>query len=403
MMLNSCADYNEMEEAENPTPVTLSIAGTGDSSVTLKWSKYAGEYFSNYGLYIGYSQGLDSADSLIDTFSYRTDTVATIRKLTPNTHYYFRVIVTTTEGGAGASNVVDTTVNESTKHKLTLYPPDSTLTDTTVFLRWTKYGLDFDYYRIYRDTTDVVDTKDTSVKTVYTDTSATIKNLMPGRTYWFRVYAFSDTSIAATSNIMEVQTADNSESWSGDITVTSITDTTATLKWTKYASSDFKNYKVYFSLDPTVELTDSLEDSLVVKTDTSMIVRSLVAATTYTFRVMVTTIYGDVFYSDNVQATTTNVTGTTLKLYGPDEVDSTLVVLHWSPCKPAPDSYWLYRGSTQFVSDSDTMAVPQCIDTFVVVKNLAPNTVYWFKVYARTGADIVASSNAVEVLTSSHK
>ncbi|NLD98553.1 MAG: fibronectin type III domain-containing protein, partial [Fibrobacter sp.] len=88
----SCADYELLNLGE-PESVQLQISAVTDSTVSLVWSKSHDEDFKNYKLYYSRKETVDNNDSLVDSLSFRVDTVRTVRGLAPDTRYYFRVLV----------------------------------------------------------------------------------------------------------------------------------------------------------------------------------------------------------------------------------------------------------------------------------------------------------------------
>ena len=47
------------------------------------------------------------------------------------------------------------------------------------------------------------------------------------------------------------------------LSITSVSDSTVSLKWTRSTAEDFRNYKVYYSRNDVVDNTDSLSDYFV--------------------------------------------------------------------------------------------------------------------------------------------
>jgi hypothetical protein len=394
----SCADYDLMEKSLHPDGPDLSIVNVSDTSVTLSWTRYAGEDFNSYKVYVSRNDAIDTTDSLADSLHFAIDTTKSIRGLNVGTLYYFRVMVTTKEGGIGASNIVDTTTILSMKGILKLYPPDTAqTTDSTVTLRWSTCISNFGTYKLYMDTTQNVDNKDTLVKTTYGDTIATVRGLQQDRSYWFRVYATLDTNVVAKSDGMVTRTTKNFQSV--HLSVVDSTDTTVFLRWSQYRGADFRSYKVYFSNGPTVELGDSLYDSLTIRTDTVALVKFLRPGTAYSFRIMVMRLRGDPLPSNNESAITTNVQKTKITLLGPDQVTDTLVAFRWTKCTVDNAKYWIFQDSTIRVDTSSEVREASYPETSKVIGELRSSTVYWFRVYARKGGEYIASSDPMEILT----
>ena len=402
----SCADYDLMEKSLHPDGVDLSIVNVSDTSVTLSWTRYTGEDFNSYKVYCSRNDAIDTTDSLADSLHFAIDTTKTIRGLNVGTLYYFRVMVTTREGGVGVSNIVDTTTILSMKGHLKLYPPDTAqTTDSSVTLRWSTCISNFKTYKLYMDTTSDVDNKDTLVQTIYTDTAATIRGLQQGRNYSFIVYAMLDTSVVAKSDVMETHTTANSLNKPIVLSIVDSTDTTVLLRWSRYGGNDFKCYKIYRSPGSFVSLNDSLLDSLIVKAETTYTARSLKPGESYTFHVMVIRLRGDPLSSNNAPAITTNVQKTHILLFGPDLVTDSSVYLRWTKCNFAINSYRVLLGTSAKVDTVDSIVAENYItnkgppDTTAVIKGLSRGVIYWFRVFALNKAgEYAAWSNPMDVL-----
>lgn len=199
-----CADYDLMEDTDRkPDSVELSIIDVTDSSVTLGWTRCDDEEFRSYEVYYGTDDIIDRSNTLADSLLFDVDTIKTVQPLDDMTHYYFRIIVTNENGNFSVSNIADTITPEDMKGKLRLYTPEIN-DDNDVFLKWTSALEEISSYRIYADTVNAVDTTDSLIATVYSDTTEQIRGLLGDYTWRFRVYAMGDSGIAATSNTVDV-------------------------------------------------------------------------------------------------------------------------------------------------------------------------------------------------------
>jgi hypothetical protein len=201
---SGCADYDELDDPDRkPEAVDLEIIRVTDSTVTLRWTRNNEEDFRQYAVYYGINEIVDRDDNLDDSLSYSDDTVKTVGPLDDLVHYYFRVMVYNERGNFRWSNTVDTTTPENMKGKIKLGTPERTGLES-VRLRWSAAAGVINRYTVYGDTMGVVDTNDQLFSTIHTDTTSVIEGLGPGRTWWFRVYAWNDTALAATSNIVKI-------------------------------------------------------------------------------------------------------------------------------------------------------------------------------------------------------
>ena len=200
----NCADYDLMEDPDRkPDRVELMITDVTDSSVTLEWTRCDDANFRSYEVYYGTDDIIDRSNTLADSLLFDVDTVKTVQPLDDLTHYYFRVIVTNENGNFSVSNIADTVTPEDMKGKLRLFPPESDK-ENNVSLRWTSALEEIKRYRIYGDTISTVDTADTLLSTVYSDTTEQIEGLLLDHIWRFRVYAIGDSGIISTSNIVDI-------------------------------------------------------------------------------------------------------------------------------------------------------------------------------------------------------
>jgi hypothetical protein len=205
----TCADYEMLDELEeDPDAVTLAISNVTDSSVTLRWTKYRDDDFSRYEVYFGTNDIVDRSDEFSDSLLFSSDTVKIVQPLDDLQRYYFRVLVVNETGRFSASNTVDTVTPENMRGKLKLAAPVRTDAGD-LRLSWTAALEPIDRYEIFADTLHTVDTTDTSVATVYSDTAETVTGLVSDRTWWLRVYALRDTAIVATSNSVAITRIEN--------------------------------------------------------------------------------------------------------------------------------------------------------------------------------------------------
>jgi hypothetical protein len=203
----TCADYDMLDDDNKEIDrVNLEITAATDSSVTLRWTKYRDDDFMNYVVLYGTNDIVDWSDKTADSLVFDFDTVKTVHLLDDMTRYYFRVMVVNDDGIFSGSNTVDTITPENMTGKLKLTAPVLN-GDGDILLAWTAAHEDFDKHAVYADTVRTVDTTDTLIATVYSDTSETISGLSDEKTWWLRVYAINDTAVVATSNIKSIYPA----------------------------------------------------------------------------------------------------------------------------------------------------------------------------------------------------
>jgi hypothetical protein len=193
-----------------PVPVGVKIAKATDSSVALTWTQYPNADFTSYKIYYAKDDGFGLGLTLFATDSLQNDTLRTVRPLSSETQYYFRVVVTTQGTQVSTSNAADTITLVRKNGVLTWFTPDA-ITDSTVSLRWSSCAFNFDHYEVLVDTASFGMNANIVVAAPGKDTVATIKRLAPGQNlvkgheYWFKVEAIHDTAtVVASSGPLDV-------------------------------------------------------------------------------------------------------------------------------------------------------------------------------------------------------
>lgn len=353
-LLVKCADYN----MNLPDPVTVSITGVTDTTVTLKWTRSRDIDFSGYHVYYSKNDNVEPNDPLsrcVDTLLLAQDTIKVVGNLSRDSLYFFRIIVNTTRGLISSSNTVDTTTTHTdssdTTHGSSLKPSSVQLaivfaSDSTVSLKWTQStASDFLRYYIYYSKNSAVGKGRPGTYCFDSlnnkqDTSIIVDNLLPNTSYYFRVNVVTNSSRSSESNIADTTTDSlifvPVPPEKSTLFFVQVSDTTVTLKWTKSTASDFKKYYVCYSQNLSVELGKPgsiCADSLSIKNDTITRINNLLPNAQYHFRVFVSTISNLQSASDPID-TITSVRRAVNSLTAV-ELDSNLivdssVVLSWS-------------------------------------------------------------------------
>ncbi len=180
----------------------------------------------------------------------------------------------------------------------------SAVGDSSVTLNWSKSEEDdFTNYKVYYSLNDVVDTTSTlsATLTFRNDVNKTVKNLTPGRHYYFRVIVTTRRGLISTSNTVDTTTTSK-----GKITLhapNQISTHSVGLQWTPDEKSNVVSYEVYYDTVQTVSQSSTLALTIA---DTVATVDLLESGKKYWFRV-----YG----LDNVEvrAVSNVVSGTTLE------------------------------------------------------------------------------------------
>lgn len=204
MAVAGCADYELCDEEEKePSSVTLEVVAVTDSTVTVRWTRNHDDDFSHYAVYYGTEDIVDNNDKRADSMTFSIDTVKTVSKLDDRTKYYFRVLVVNENGRFSASEIVTATTPENMKGKLRLAPPVRDA-DGKIHLNWTSAIEKCERYAIFADSQKTVDTADSVISSVYSDTAKVLEPLTLGHSWWLRVYAMIDTVVVAASQVVEL-------------------------------------------------------------------------------------------------------------------------------------------------------------------------------------------------------
>ena len=180
------------------------------------------------------------------------------------------------------------------------------VTDTTVTLVWSKSNdEDFSNYKVYYSRSETVDQHDSLVDSLSfrIDTTKTVRNLIPGTRYYFRVIVNTGRGLFSASNEVDTVTLrDTSADTSLILKLYSpviISDSSIILRWSKVYFT-FDAYKVF--MDTTWDVTNA--DSVIgtVYHDTTLVVNGLVKNRTYWYRVYVTKDIGYIVGSNSVEA-----------------------------------------------------------------------------------------------------
>ncbi len=164
------------------------------------------------------------------------------------------------------------------------------VTDSTVTLVWSKSNdEDFSNYKVYYSRNETVDQHDSLVDSLSfrIDTTKTVRNLVPGTRYYFRVLVNTGRGLFSASNEVDTVTLRDTTGDSDEIlrmyAPVIISDSSIILRWSKFHFS-FDSYRIF--MDTTWDVT--YRDSLIgtkYHDDTSMVINGLSQGRTYWYRV----------------------------------------------------------------------------------------------------------------------
>jgi hypothetical protein len=246
--------------------------------------------------------------------------------------------------------------------------------DSTVTLSWTGCRDEtFKNYKIYYDSSDVVDQSDKLVDSLSfaQDTVKAVGGLSPATQYYFRVVLTNQQGKTTPSNTVCAITwlSFRPLQWRGDSAVS--------LVWTRVRNAPVNDYRVFSDTNDLVDTTDSLW-ARPVAGDSAITLSDLPAGAAKRFRVYAMGDSGVLTQSSTVQ-----VTGWAFTLYAPEKDTDTSATLRWSRPKVPVKGYKVFYATQAPVDTLDTLKTPVAVtDTFFVAPKLAKGTAHIFKVYA---------------------
>jgi len=246
--------------------------------------------------------------------------------------------------------------------------------DSTVTLSWTQCSDEnFKNYKIYCDSSDVVDQGDKLVDSLSfaQDTVKSINTLAPATMYWFRVVLLSQQGKITPSNTVSAVTwlAWRSPQWKGDSAVA--------LAYSKVRNVSVSGYRVFSDTTDNIDSADTVWARL-PETDTAITVNDLDAGTKRWFRAYA---MADTGYL--APSTTLSLAGWAFTQQEPEKQTDTSAILRWSKPKIALSGYKVFYATTSPVDTADSVkAELKASDTSWVIGNLAKGTVHLFKIYA---------------------
>ena len=228
---NLSIDDADLIEVHTKAPIaTGGITGVADSlTATITWEPIEGA--QRYWLYrSNYENGPFYCYASTDTNSYY------VRKLRPETSYYFKVAAMTVENGVECySNYLDSpTFGITTGSKDSVATKVVSNTSKTATITWPEYKNVTKYWVMYSTTSN--DMEDLSHWKCYastTDTSYTIKSLQPNTVYHFSIrVGYIEEAIGAEEVIsyypVTVRTAYSDDNY---LTFTPVSEKSVTISW----------------------------------------------------------------------------------------------------------------------------------------------------------------------------
>jgi len=175
------------------------------------------------------------------------------------------------------------------------------ISDSTVTLVWSKSNdEDFSNYKVYYSRNETVDQHDSLADSLSfrIDTTKTVRNLVPGTRYYFRVIVNTGRGLFSASNEVDTVTLKDTSLILKLFAPAIISDSSIILRWSKIHFT-FDAYKVF--MDTTWDVTNADYVIGTVYHDTTLAVNGLVKNRTYWYRVYATKDMGYIVGSNSVE------------------------------------------------------------------------------------------------------
>ena len=335
--------------------------------------------------YYVYQADNENADACLieDTFV----TSATIKNLQINTKYFFKVRAYNRDN-QGKSEF-STTVFATTLNDIAEIRSTASYDLTEAYLSWNSMD-NFDEYYIYMAETEealkAMKINAESACKVTSETSATIKNLTPGKSYYFRIAGYN-TSTNNFSDVSEIKNVAMRVNAPVITEVEWVSSSEVKLTWGAVDSAD--SYSVYYNDYDSIY---GLEPYKTGFTETSIDVTGLTSGKTYYFFVKahnsLLNTESDFSESESLFMYTLDVPAN-LKAVAAERS----VTLTWDAVDGA-SRYYIYYGLTERCeigidgySSNSYYSSSYVTGTTVTVTGLMNGTEYYFKVYAYNSAN----------------
>jgi chitodextrinase len=389
----------------NALPGDVTIIGFSQvtpTSVRLSWTQSDVGDFESYRIFYGAAPGVTTDSTPGPVNSTKGQTIATISGLNERSPYYFKVFVYDTLGAHSlGSHEVDTITPNGPPDTVSILLIDS-ITFSSMFVKWSAaQAADFDFYRLYYDTSSGFTNKDSVSPPAKADTQVTVANLQENTRYYFKVAAFD-------------YTGDKSESDAVDTVTEALPDTVGPnsvhlyiplsvypdsigLRWGATTANDFKRYILCYSQSSGVGLNSPKDTIETAWDDTTHTVTGLQDTTRYYFRVYVQDTAGNISQPSNmVYRATLNSPPPPVNITGISVVSDSSVLVTWSKSTAhdftAYEVYYSTDGPAMGGQESPAARIPDINTLSTEIEDIKKNITYYFWVFVVDSGNLSTGS-----------
>ncbi|XP_072373308.1 receptor-type tyrosine-protein phosphatase delta-like isoform X19 [Scyliorhinus torazame] len=229
-------------------------------------------------------------------------------------------------------------------------------------------------------------------------TRYSVGGLSPYSDYEFRVIAVNNIGQGPPSEPVETRTGEQAPSSPPrSVQARMLSTTTMLIQWEEpeEANGQIRGYRVYYTMDPQQHINNwqkhNVDDSMLTT------IANLTPETTYTVRVLAFTSVGDGPHSPEIQVKTQQGVPSQPNNFKTEPKSDTSIMLSWTP--PRQDTiirYELYYRESEHGKEQLVTFEPK---TTYLLDDLKPNTMYFFRLAARSEHGLGASTGQISAQT----
>ncbi|XP_056659956.1 receptor-type tyrosine-protein phosphatase delta isoform X10 [Monodelphis domestica] len=229
-------------------------------------------------------------------------------------------------------------------------------------------------------------------------TRYSVAGLSPYSDYEFRVVAVNNIGRGPPSEPVLTQTSEQAPSSAPrDVQARMLSSTTILVQWKEpeEPNGQIQGYRVYYTMDPSQHVNNWMKHNVADSQITT--IGNLVPQKTYSVKVLAFTSIGDGPLSSDIQVITqTGVPGQPLNFKAEPESE-TSILLSWTP--PRSDTIASYELVYNDGDHGEEQRIPIEPSTSYRLQGLKPNSLYYFRLAARSPQGLGASTAEISART----